>query len=359
MKPEDRTLSRTTGYAYRLGMPDASIYALIWVVFYCGRRVLEKAVYSSAVMFKPHELGVYAVAVLVGSLLPLVPHRWRRSKPALSSLVTMFLLCCVCLVTFVLATRIGVINGVFALLSAAAISLDAHRKELYFRCLGVAAFLKAPLWESIVFGLCGLTAVAVGLALLVIWNYDFGDLRQNQLATLQSFLYGIPVIYLAGWRCWLLLTGRLHTLIKARTGSIGPKIFLSHSSKDKPFVRRLASDLNRNGVRVWFDEQELSPGDSLVSKVERGLDTSMVVVVVISQNSVNSNWVRSELNYALDRQSAKAEGMRIIPVKIDDAETPLFLKAIYYVDFRKEGYIVGFGKLLKGIIPAGLGENTE
>src|ERR1700732_561766 len=39
--------------------------------------------------------------------------------------------------------------------------------------------------------------------------------------------------------------------------------FISHSSKDKPFVRRLAGDLVASGVRVWIDEQRILVGDSI------------------------------------------------------------------------------------------------
>ncbi len=40
-------------------------------------------------------------------------------------------------------------------------------------------------------------------------------------------------------------------------------VFLSHSSKDKPVVRELANRLKKDKLRVWFDEWELKPGDSL------------------------------------------------------------------------------------------------
>ena len=47
-------------------------------------------------------------------------------------------------------------------------------------------------------------------------------------------------------------------------------IFLSHSHVDKPFVRRLASDLIDSGVKVWLDEAEILIGDSLIEKIGTG-----------------------------------------------------------------------------------------
>ena len=43
-------------------------------------------------------------------------------------------------------------------------------------------------------------------------------------------------------------------------------IFLSHNSADKPFVRKLAADLRRNGFYAWVDEAEIKLGDSLIEK---------------------------------------------------------------------------------------------
>lgn len=40
-------------------------------------------------------------------------------------------------------------------------------------------------------------------------------------------------------------------------------VFLSHSHKDKPVVRELANRLKKDKLRVWFDEQELKPGDNI------------------------------------------------------------------------------------------------
>ena len=42
-------------------------------------------------------------------------------------------------------------------------------------------------------------------------------------------------------------------------------VFLSHSAKDKAVVRPLAERLRADGVKVWFDEWVLQPGDSLSS----------------------------------------------------------------------------------------------
>jgi hypothetical protein len=51
-------------------------------------------------------------------------------------------------------------------------------------------------------------------------------------------------------------------------------VLLSHSAKDKAVVRPLAERLRADGLRVWFDEWELKPGDSIPAKIEEGLEHS-------------------------------------------------------------------------------------
>ncbi len=49
-------------------------------------------------------------------------------------------------------------------------------------------------------------------------------------------------------------------------------VFLSHSSKDKAVVRELGEQLKRDGLRVWFADWEVRPGDMILKKVEEGLE---------------------------------------------------------------------------------------
>ena len=51
-------------------------------------------------------------------------------------------------------------------------------------------------------------------------------------------------------------------------------VFLSHNSQDKPRVRELAEGLRDAGLRVWFDEWVIKPGDDIYLAVERGLEAA-------------------------------------------------------------------------------------
>jgi hypothetical protein len=48
-----------------------------------------------------------------------------------------------------------------------------------------------------------------------------------------------------------------------------PKIFLSHSKKDKVIIEKVASDIRHCGIDVWYDEWEIPPGESIRKKISK------------------------------------------------------------------------------------------
>ncbi len=71
-------------------------------------------------------------------------------------------------------------------------------------------------------------------------------------------------------------------------------VFLSHSAKDKAVVRPLAERLRADGLKVWFDEWVLKPGDSIPAKIEEGLEYSRALVLCMSANAFGSDWAQLE-----------------------------------------------------------------
>ncbi|MCI0489761.1 MAG: toll/interleukin-1 receptor domain-containing protein, partial [Blastocatellia bacterium] len=122
------------------------------------------------------------------------------------------------------------------------------------------------------------------------------------------------------------------------------RVFISHSSKDKNFVRKLADDLKRSGFKIWLDEIELKVGDSIVQGISDGLSDSDYLILVLSQDSVNSRWVREEWNAALMNELS-GSGTIVLPAMIEDVEVPFILKQRVYADFRQD-YQTGLKALL-------------
>jgi len=123
-------------------------------------------------------------------------------------------------------------------------------------------------------------------------------------------------------------------------------IFLSHSSKDKFFVRELAERLRVYGVKVWLDEAEIKIGESLTEKIGRAIDEMDYVGVILSSNSINSEWVQRELQVAIQKELSKKKVV-ILPILIELVEIPPFLRDKLYADFTSpEKYESTFPKIL-------------
>ena len=79
-------------------------------------------------------------------------------------------------------------------------------------------------------------------------------------------------------------------------------VFISHASEDKDaIVRSLATALTGHGLKVWYDEFTLRIGDSLRQKIDRGLATSRVGLVVLSPDFIAKGWTNYELDGIVTR----------------------------------------------------------
>jgi len=138
-------------------------------------------------------------------------------------------------------------------------------------------------------------------------------------------------------------------------------VFLSHSSKDKDIVRAVAERLRADGLRVWFDEWTLKPGDSLPKKLDDGLEESRVLVLFMSANAFGSDWARLESGTFRFRDPLNEE-RRFIPLRLDDAPIRGALAQFIYIDWlppmdsdREQAY----AKLLEACRPPAIQLTAE
>ena len=113
-----------------------------------------------------------------------------------------------------------------------------------------------------------------------------------------------------------------------------PDLFLSHNSRDKAVVVRLAIDLTYLGIDVWLDEWELGPGDKLHLKIGRALQHSNNVAVVMSDHFMNSQWCIDELSEALALEKANNTN-RVLPLLTEGGSPPPFLRDRIYVSLAE------------------------
>ncbi|MDE5978358.1 MAG: toll/interleukin-1 receptor domain-containing protein [Turicibacter sp.] len=93
--------------------------------------------------------------------------------------------------------------------------------------------------------------------------------------------------------------------------------FISHSSADKKLiVDNLVTTLQNMGYKVWYDKNEILAGDDILSFVKKGLSSSYCIILVLTDNFVNSKWVFYETGVF----DAKNNG-RIIPLLYNISES--------------------------------------
>jgi len=126
-----------------------------------------------------------------------------------------------------------------------------------------------------------------------------------------------------------------------------PRIFLSYADQDKSIAEKIALDLRKSGIDVWFDQWALKVGDSLLDKIRTGINRSDFLAVLLSPHSVRSKWVEQEINMAFIRELERREAV-LLPILIEECDLPRILATRKYADFRKS-YEYGLKELLKAI----------
>jgi hypothetical protein len=126
------------------------------------------------------------------------------------------------------------------------------------------------------------------------------------------------------------------------------QIFISYSRKDIDFVRRLAGDLEKAGYNVWWDLTDLRGGDDWPRVIPAAIEESQFVIVVLSPNSVVSDWVEKEYMQAISLRK------KIIPIMLTQTRVPFALNTINYIDFTNEEYGTSLSKLLSALEYSGI-----
>lgn len=125
----------------------------------------------------------------------------------------------------------------------------------------------------------------------------------------------------------------LARLARFRSNAGMVELFLSHSSRDKGPVRRLAEELGRRRVNVWLDEWEIDVGDSITAKIQEGLSKADYVAVWLSRAAVVSGWVEKEWQSKILGEISSGK-VAVLPLLGEDCDIPMFLAEKKYADFR-------------------------
>jgi hypothetical protein len=112
----------------------------------------------------------------------------------------------------------------------------------------------------------------------------------------------------------------MRSLIGAVEGIEFYSCFISHSSKDNEFARRLYGRMRDEHLRVWFAPEEMKGGNLLLDQIEAAIRIYDKLLVVLSNASLRSNWVMTELRRA--RKAERYTGNRkLFPVRLVDMDS--------------------------------------
>lgn len=120
-----------------------------------------------------------------------------------------------------------------------------------------------------------------------------------------------------------ILMGDYEALAEATYSAANPmrfeSCFISYSTKDMAFVRRLQSALNANGVDYWYAPVHGKWGERLTTQIDEQIALRDRVLLVCSRASLNdSDWVQWELSRAVSESRRRGKEL-VFPIAIDDA----------------------------------------
>jgi hypothetical protein len=110
------------------------------------------------------------------------------------------------------------------------------------------------------------------------------------------------------------------------------KAFVSYSREDEALVRTLVEQLRSRQVDVWFDRQEITPGDRFEDEIRLAIyDDASAFIPVLSKRSLeaDSSYYIREWRWAVDAQLSKMSDVKFIfPVLVGDSDPDEILKLL-------------------------------
>ncbi|HEY9285917.1 MAG TPA: pentapeptide repeat-containing protein [Pyrinomonadaceae bacterium] len=128
---------------------------------------------------------------------------------------------------------------------------------------------------------------------------------------------GIPEVFLQG--CGF--PNDVITQLPALVASLRPiqfhSCFISYSSRDEDFARRLHERMRAAGLRVWFAPEDVKGGRKLYEQIDRAIQVHDRLLLVLSESSMRSEWVTTEIRRA--RKAEVRENRRkLFPIRLMD-----------------------------------------
>lgn len=127
---------------------------------------------------------------------------------------------------------------------------------------------------------------------------------------------------------------------------IPSEVFLSHSSQDREFVSKLADEVRRHGIPVWYSETNILGAQQWHDEIGSALLRCDWFLVVLSLGAVESMWVKRELIFALQQKRFENKIIPILHKSCDFERLSWVLPSFQMINFQ-DGFEDGWRNLMR------------
>ena len=108
-----------------------------------------------------------------------------------------------------------------------------------------------------------------------------------------------------------------------------PTVFISHAQNDTDFADTVATKLTEAGHKVWLDDSHIGAGQDWRAEIDRGIEDSDALIVVMSPEANISQYVTYEWAFALGQRRV------VIPLLLRPSDLHPRLAGLHHLDFTR------------------------
>ncbi|MBA3872404.1 MAG: TIR domain-containing protein [Anaerolineae bacterium] len=128
------------------------------------------------------------------------------------------------------------------------------------------------------------------------------------------------------------------------------QIFISYSRQHPLYADRIEENLLESGYSVWLDRKGIIGGEDWLKSIEKAISESIVVLVIVTEEAIKSQYVRQEINIAQNLNKV------CIGLAMERFKRPNFAtkrlgldNSRQHINFEQKGYEGGYKDLLRAI----------
>ncbi|HEY5909655.1 MAG TPA: toll/interleukin-1 receptor domain-containing protein [Verrucomicrobiae bacterium] len=130
----------------------------------------------------------------------------------------------------------------------------------------------------------------------------------------------LPLKFFEGAGFTKILIDYLPSLVEAGTPIQFHSCFISYSHTDEAFARKLWTGMRKERIRVWYAPEEMKGGRKLFEQIDRAIQMHDRLLIVLSKESIGSNWVQTEIRRARKQEKLQNE-RKLFPIRLCDMDT--------------------------------------